>query len=284
MSDVRNVIVHPLVFLSVMEHHHRLKTDAKTRVVGLLLGTKSKGVLDVTNCFAVPFEDDKHNPDVWFFDHGYLENMFDMLKNVDANETIVGWYSTGSRLKECDKEVQELIADYCENPVFIIFSFQSHVSGLTFRAYVARNSLGNSIVSNMTQMRFSNVPSTVEASEVEEIGMEHLLRNIGGVSIRGLSTEIRGAVSNMQNLTRNVYEISQYLAHLVRGKTTINQEICSMLQATCDLLTIPVSEQSTKAIWAITNGMMVLLYPLILIRLLLISHEIVHKNNESLKI
>ena len=31
--------------------------------------------MDVTNSFAVPFEEDSKNKDVWFLDHNYLENM-----------------------------------------------------------------------------------------------------------------------------------------------------------------------------------------------------------------
>lgn len=32
-----------------------------------------KGVLDITNCYAVPFEEDFNEPNIWFFDHIYHE-------------------------------------------------------------------------------------------------------------------------------------------------------------------------------------------------------------------
>jgi 26S proteasome regulatory subunit N8 len=49
-------------------------------------------VLDVANSFAVPFEEDPKNPDVYFLDHDYLNAMFKMFRKVNARERIIGWY------------------------------------------------------------------------------------------------------------------------------------------------------------------------------------------------
>ena len=47
-----HVIVHPLVLLSVVDHYTRIHADKKNRAVGVLLGSVSKGVVDITNSFA----------------------------------------------------------------------------------------------------------------------------------------------------------------------------------------------------------------------------------------
>lgn len=53
------VVVHPTVLLSVVDHYNRIAKDTKKRVVGVLMGEYGdKGVLDITNCYAVPFEED----------------------------------------------------------------------------------------------------------------------------------------------------------------------------------------------------------------------------------
>ena len=44
------VIVHPLVLLGAVDHYNRVAKDTKKRVVGMLLGSVSKGVVDITNC------------------------------------------------------------------------------------------------------------------------------------------------------------------------------------------------------------------------------------------
>lgn len=46
------VIVHPLVLLSTVDHYNRVAKDTRKRVVGVLLGTTFKGRIDVTNSFA----------------------------------------------------------------------------------------------------------------------------------------------------------------------------------------------------------------------------------------
>ena len=59
------VVVHPLVLLSTVDHYNRVAKDTKKRVVGVLLGTRTRTSVDVTNSFAVPFEEDAKNPAVW---------------------------------------------------------------------------------------------------------------------------------------------------------------------------------------------------------------------------
>ena len=46
----------------------------------------------MSNSFAVPFDEDDKDPDVYFLDHDYLESMYTMFKKVNAKEKIVGWY------------------------------------------------------------------------------------------------------------------------------------------------------------------------------------------------
>ena len=52
-QKITNVVVHPLVLLSVVDHFNRMgKVGNVKRVVGVLLGANRRGVLDVSNSFA----------------------------------------------------------------------------------------------------------------------------------------------------------------------------------------------------------------------------------------
>ena len=84
MSLAVDVVVHPLVLLSVADHYNRVASNTQRRVVGVLLGSRSRGAVDITNSFAVPFEEDLKDPSVWFLDHNYLETMFWMFKKVNS--------------------------------------------------------------------------------------------------------------------------------------------------------------------------------------------------------
>jgi 26S proteasome regulatory subunit N8 len=70
--------------LSVVDHFNRTAKDTKKRVVGVLLGDVSKGQCDVSNSFALPFEEDDKDPSIWFLDHSYLESMYKMFKKVNG--------------------------------------------------------------------------------------------------------------------------------------------------------------------------------------------------------
>ena len=96
-SGPTSSIVHPLVLLSIVDHYNRLASSTSKRVVGVLLGSTTYGVVDVTNSFAVPFEEDKSDG-VWFLDANYLEEMAGMFRKVAAKEEIVGFYSTGPKV------------------------------------------------------------------------------------------------------------------------------------------------------------------------------------------
>ena len=82
-------MVHPLVLLSVVDHYNRVAKDTKKRVVGILLGETRAGKIDVTNSYAVPFEEDPKDPLVWFLDHNYHEEMYAMFKKVNGKELLL---------------------------------------------------------------------------------------------------------------------------------------------------------------------------------------------------
>jgi 26S proteasome regulatory subunit N8 len=89
------VIVHPLVLLSAVDHYNRAAKGTKKRVVGILLGQNIGSTINVANSFAgmslaailttVPFEEDDKDPSVWFLDHTYIEDMNTMFKKINGN-------------------------------------------------------------------------------------------------------------------------------------------------------------------------------------------------------
>lgn len=99
--------MHPLVLLSVVDHYNRVAKDTSKRVVGALLGSVSKGRVDVSGSFAVPFEEDARDPSTWYLDCDFLDLMFKMFKKVNAKEKIVGFYSTGPKIRANDLDIDE---------------------------------------------------------------------------------------------------------------------------------------------------------------------------------
>ena len=54
-----------------------------------------------------------------------------------ARETIVGFYSTGPKIKESDIKIDALMRRFCPNPVFVLIDVRPDQEGIPTTAYVS---------------------------------------------------------------------------------------------------------------------------------------------------
>merc|ERR1712087_540256 len=217
----RDVVVHPIVLLSVVDHYSRVAKGTTKRVVGTLLGEVDDFKLHITNCFAVPFEEDPRDPQVWFLDHNFHENMFAMFKKVHGKERVVGWYSTGPKIKPSDLSIHELYRRYCPEPVLVVMDVQPKDLDLPMEAYYSVQEQTSDEVFKRT---FLHVPSTVGAFGAEEVGVEHLLRDIKNASASTLAVRVGDKIGALKGLAMRLRDISDYLQQVVDKKLPQNQE------------------------------------------------------------
>jgi 26S proteasome regulatory subunit N8 len=214
------VVMHPIVLLSIVDHYNRVARDTKKRVVGTLLGEYEKGVLNITNCFAVPFEEDKS---IWFLDHIYHEDMYGMYRKINAKEKIVGWYSSGPRIKKADIEIHEKFRLYNTNPVLVVTKVQENDSlSIPTEAYSSIEEVNDEgqLVKN-----FIHIPSSIDASEAEAVGVEHLLRDIKDVSVGDLSKQVSNKIMGLKALGIKIEEMRMYLEEVLAGDLPVNPDI-----------------------------------------------------------
>ncbi|KAI1809870.1 26S proteasome regulatory subunit rpn-8 [Poronia punctata] len=230
----KNVTVAPLVLLSVVDHFNRSPKGSRKRVVGVLLGQNDGNNVRVSNSFAVPFEEEHDDPSVWFLDHNYVENMNDMFKKVNAREKLIGWYHSGPKLRASDLEINELFKRYTPNPLLVIIDVQPKESGVPTDAYFAVEEIKDD--GTTTSKTFVHTPSTIEAEEAEEIGVEHLLRDIRDVAIGTLSTRITNQLQSLQGLHLRLREIQIYLQKVQDKQLPVNHTILGNLQDIFNLL------------------------------------------------
>ncbi|GCA62108.1 hypothetical protein KIPB_001279 [Kipferlia bialata] len=110
-ADV-HVTVRPTVLLQVADHYDRQARGAKhKRVVGMLLGERRGDSIIVNDCFAVPFDENQSDANVWFFDSLYSDTMADMHRKIHAKTLMVGWYSTADRSLPQDSKIHSFLED-----------------------------------------------------------------------------------------------------------------------------------------------------------------------------
>ncbi|KAH0947676.1 hypothetical protein HN011_000976 [Eciton burchellii] len=281
------VVVHPLVLLSVVDHFNRMgKIGNQKRVVGVLLGCwRAKGILDVSNSFAVPFDEDDKDKSVWFLDHDYLENMYGMFKKVNAREKVVGWYHTGPKLHQNDVAINELIRRYCPNSVLVIIDAKPKDLGLPTEAYQAVEEVHDD--GSPTSKTFEHIPSEIGAEEAEEVGVEHLLRDIKDTTVGTLSQRITNQLLGLKGLHEQIREIRDYLLQacfliedtLSFNITLIDNYSAKSAKSFIDIFNLlPDMTQSSfvDSLYVKTNDQMLVVYLAALVRSIVALHNLIN--------
>lgn len=155
-----SVIIHPTPLLQIADHYIRYDEE---KVVGIILGNTTNGI-HITNTFALPYEEDLNN---FFIDTSYLQSMHALVKKISVDEKILGWYHTGQHILKYDQEITRYIETLTELPaIALLVDLES--SDTPIRAY------------NLKDNDFVYVNTLIEAEEAEEVGVEHLVRDIKG--------------------------------------------------------------------------------------------------------
>jgi len=270
------VVVHPLVLLSVVDHFNRMgKIGNQKRVVGLLLGSwSSRGVLDIANSFAIPFDEDDKDRDVWFLDHEYLENMYNMFRKVNAKERVVGWYHTGPKLHQNDILINDLIRKYCPNSVLVIIDPKPTRIGLPTEAYKVVEEIHDD--GSPTNKTFEHVATEIGAEEAEEVGVEHLLRDVKDTTVGTLSQRITNQLMGLKGLNQKLQDMRNYLEKVVAGELPMNHEITYQLQDIFNLLPDVTNPSFVRSLQVNTNDQMLVMYIASVIRSVIALHNLIN--------
>lgn len=270
------VVVHPLVLLSVVDHFNRMgKIGNQKRVVGVLLGNwTSRGVLDIANSFAVPFDEDEKDREVWFLDHEYLENMYHMFKKVNAKERIVGWYHTGPKLHQNDILINDLMRKYCQQSVLVIIDPKPTRIGLPTEAYKVVEEIHDD--GTPTNKTFEHVATEIGAEEAEEVGVEHLLRDVKDTTVGTLSQRITNQLMGLKGLNQKLKDMQNYLERVAMGDMPMNHEITYHLQDIFNLLPDVTNPSFNRSLQVNTNDQMLVMYIASVIRSVIALHNLIN--------
>lgn len=140
---------------------------------------------------------------VWFLDRDYLVNMRDLFKKVSVKEKVVGWYHSGPGVKESDLSIHGVFAEAAvgECAVMVVFKVEQ---GCLFDAYLVPHS-------TTSYSGFVHVKGDIQAEEAEEVGVEHLLRDVADTAAGTLSRGLAVGVKELVTAREGVSEIVDYL-------------------------------------------------------------------------
>ncbi|BHF68567.1 26S proteasome non-ATPase regulatory subunit 7 [Sparganum proliferum] len=250
---ISKVTVHPLVLLGVVDHYNRMGkvSGGQKRVVGVLLGA-----LKGTN--------------------------LDLNKNL-ARERIVGWYHSGPKLCANDIKINELFRKYTQNSVLVVVDVRTKESdGLPTEAYIAVEEVHND--GSPTTKTFDHLLSEIGAEEAEEVGVEHLLRDIKDSSLGTLSQRIGSKLSGLDGMMHQLSEIQTYLELVATKRIPVNHAVIYSLQDIFNLLPDLRLHDTVRALNMTSNDQMLVVYVACIMRAILALHDLINNklaNRES---
>lgn len=138
-----------------------------------------------------------------------------------------------------------------------------------------------------TSKTFVHTPSIIEAEEAEEIGVEHLLRDIRDVAVGTLSTRLTNQLQSLQGLHLRLRDIQAYLQKVLDGQLPVNHAILGNLQDVFNLLpnlSAPKSSGSgdlNHAMSIKTNDQLMAIYLSSLIRAITAFHDLIENKIQN---
>ncbi|XP_055902116.1 eukaryotic translation initiation factor 3 subunit F-1 [Eupeodes corollae] len=165
------VHVHPVVLFQVVDAYERRNADSH-RVIGTLLGSVDKGVVEVTNCFCVPH---KEHDDQVEAELSYAMDLYDLNRKVNSNENVVGWWATGNDVTNHSSVIHEYYARECNNPVHLTVDTSLTGGRMGLKAYVCIQ-LG--VPGGKTGCMFTPINVEVQCYEPEVFGLKLLQKTI----------------------------------------------------------------------------------------------------------
>ena len=147
-----------------------------------------------------------------------------------------------------------------------------------------------------TSKTFEHVPSEIGAEEAEEVGVEHLLRDIKDTTVGTLSQRITNQLMGLKGLNMKLNDMKNYLQQVQRklsyptavtnglmllpqvidGKLPMNHQITYHLQDIFNLLPDLTNPEFVRSINVNTNDQMLVVYTASLIRSIIALHNLIN--------
>lgn len=206
--------------------------------------------------------------------------MLIMFRKVNAKERVVGFYSTGPQIRPNDLRIYDLVSRFTVgspySPVFCIIDIRPNRQSIPTTAYKVVEEVSSGNDSNQRNRQFAHVPSLIGAMEAEEVGVEHLLREINDPTVSTVASLIKAKMSGLATLAEKLVECQQYLEACVRGEKKMNPEISANMQTILNLLPNLNTEDLVRSMLVKTNDMHMAIYLSALIRSVIALHDLVN--------
>eukprot|EP00559_Dactyliosolen_fragilissimus_P001117 CAMPEP_0184862302 /NCGR_PEP_ID=MMETSP0580-20130426/6774_1 /TAXON_ID=1118495 /ORGANISM="Dactyliosolen fragilissimus" /LENGTH=357 /DNA_ID=CAMNT_0027360089 /DNA_START=544 /DNA_END=1617 /DNA_ORIENTATION=- len=184
-GSASSVLVHPIVLLSILDHHAR-RQEGSGRVIGTLLGRRDGDKVEITNCFAVPHAEEGTYESGFDVSIGKVFNqqMLALHLRTNRTETVMGWYATalpedhgtGHLIAGSSVPLQEFYEAECEqfDPIHLVLDTSLMQNSIGLRAFTAHPiSIRGEPLGNI----FHEVRLALKSNESEKIAIDAMIKS-----------------------------------------------------------------------------------------------------------
>nr|CAG4637168.1 EOG090X09C5 [Ceriodaphnia reticulata] len=208
------VKLHPVVLFQIIDSYERRNSDAQ-RVIGTLLGTSDKNGVEVTNCFCVPHNESEEEVAV---ELDFAKDMYDLHRKVNPQESIVGWWATGTGVTSHSALIHEYYSRESSNPVHITVDTTLQDTRMGIKAYV---SVPMGITGKTMGCMFAPVSVEIACYDPETVGLNACQKTKTSVKRQaGIASDLTQIVEASQQMENMLDTILTYVDDVMSGAKT----------------------------------------------------------------
>ncbi|KAG7302319.1 Eukaryotic translation initiation factor 3 subunit F-1 [Plutella xylostella] len=216
-----SVKIHPVVLFQIVDAYERRNADSH-RVIGTLLGTADKGVVEVTNCFCVPH---KEHADQVEAELNYAMDVYELNRRVNATENIIGWWATGNEVTNHSSVIHEYYSRECREPVHVTLDTSLQGGRMGLRAYVC---VALGVPGGKQGCMFTPIDVSLTSYEPEIVGLQLCQKTMAP---NGRSRQVQPMQDLAQvseaaaKLSTLIEQVLQYVEDVLAEKTVPNNAV-----------------------------------------------------------
>lgn len=235
MASVITCKVHPVVVLNIIDFYERrpeTKDGAQSKVIGTLLGTYEKGVVEVTNCYSVPHAEIKNEEAQ--MQTTFNKEMSDLYRKSNPNEIPVGWFSTNAEVNILSLNFHDYYQEFVRSssntreqmPIILLTVDTSLKSGrMGLKAY-ARTRAGIPKYEDPHCAIFMPIEVEIVSFDAEQVGVDLIMT---GKDTPKRIVEMQSGVVQLKKSTAEmiswIHRIKEYVDEVLQDKRTADSII-----------------------------------------------------------
>ena len=168
-------------------------------------------------------------------------------------------------------QICHLITRFCQTePIFAIIDVRPEQTGIPTTTYEAVDEL----IGDGKELHkvFKNVSSRIDAEEAEQVGVEHLLRDINDPSTSLLTFQIKQKLTGLSGLMDRLTDMSIYIQRVIAGQIPVNNQIIGNMQDIFNLLPNLNIDEIVKSMLVNSNDVYLAIYISAMVRSVIALH------------